>query len=636
MAAVAQPPPDSPLPRLPAKSPGLPPPMSVPRRRPVAATVTSPTAPAPTSLSSPTIPERVPSPAGSYSSILSAYSNHTSDSTPRTSTNSANEVVPIVPSKDSYSVSSPTLGNGSHIQSPTLPPLPSDQHAQTQKTNTATPQVFKEDLEELPPPPPLKDAQRLARPQTPTSLQTSSSVQPPASTHTAASPLVDNSSPQDQLWRRRSLKAEKKVDVPELKLISSHGSTAASNGTSQPTSQPQLSQQQDQPPTTTTQRAPPAPNFAGGLPGRNIRPVNSVPQIEVNMGQEVSHVKDKLRRKASESPPSPGAKASSPASSLPVVSPLSAQRLPTPEYGANDIKSPVLEMAVSPISPAITPELPNEQRPPPPPIPRSLGPSEHILRQARSSPNLAPKASNGALNSRSPIGLPSTPVPNRDRFANPPLSARFRSEESGLGFGGPNRRDPAGGPILESQAPFQRQTQSRPQSPSAWGNKPISENGSEITLRAPPIRPEFLDFPLREPDPNAPDETDNPGAGRFPRNWYTPLPADEILDARPLENKHFRCITSHKIMTAGKQRNNPIGCRTCGHKDRNAECYICSACHLNVCSGCAGLLKRNRGDLGTVLKAVEQALERAMPEVGVGEEADWVDVKSDGGHAGEI
>ncbi|KAK4175226.1 hypothetical protein QBC36DRAFT_331876 [Triangularia setosa] len=616
MAAVAQPPPDSPLPRLPAKSPGLPPPMSVPRRRPVAAsTLTSPSDPAPTtSVTSPTVPERIPSPAGSFSSLLSAYSNHTSDSTPRTSTNSANEVVPIVPSKDSYSVSSPTIGNGSYIQSPTLPPLPSDQQAQEQEASTSTHQVFKEDLEELPPPPPLKDAQRLARPQTPTSLQTSSSVQPPASTHTAASPLVDNSSPQDQLWRRRSLKTEKKVDVPELQLVSSHGSTAASNQPSHSTSQPHSSQQQDQlPPTTIAQRAPPPPNFAGGLPGRNIRPVNpseqaAVPQIEVNMGQEVSHVKDRLRRKGHESPPS--AKASSPASSLPVVSPLSAHRLPTPEYGTHDIRSPVMDMAVSPISPAITPELPNEQRPPPPPVPRgALGLPEHSLRHARSSPNLAPKASNGALNARSPIGLPSSPVPSRDRFANPPHPARFRADDS-PGFGGPNRRDPAGVPLPELQPPFQREARSRPQSP-AWG-KPVSEDGSVITLRAPPIRPEFLDYPLREPDPNAPDETDNPGAALFPRNWYTPLPADEILDARPLENKHFRCITSHKIMTAGKQRNNPIACRTCGHKDRNAECYICSACHLNVCSGCSGLLKRNRGDLPSVLQAVEQARDQAL------------------------
>ncbi|KAK4661950.1 uncharacterized protein QC763_709195 [Podospora pseudopauciseta] len=614
MAAVAQPPPDSPLPRLPAKSPGLPPPMSVPRRRPVASpTVASPSGPAPTSIPSPTLPERVPSPAGSYSSLLSAYSNHTSDSTPRTSTNSANEVVSIVPSKDSHSASSPTIGNEARIQSQTLPSLPSGQHAQTQKPSTFTHQMFKEDLEELPPPPPLKDAQRLARPQTPTSLQiSSSSVQPPASTHTATSPLVDNRSPQDQLWRRRSLKAEKKVDVPELNLASSNGSTAASKQTPQPPSQqPHSSQPQEQPPPSTAQRAPPPQNFAGGLPGRNIRPVHPseqvVPQIEVNMGQEVSHVKDKLRRKGSQSPPIE--KASSPSSSLPVVSPLSARRLPTPEYGANDVESPVMAMAVSPISPAITPELPSEQRPAPPPPPSvsrsALGPPpEHALRQARSSPNLAPKASNGGFNGRSPNGLPSSPVPSRDRFANPPHSARFRAD-SGSGFG-PNRRDPAGS-SLELQPPFQRQPQSRPQSP-AWGGKPVSEDGSVITLRAAPpaIRPEFLDYPLREHDPNAPDETDNPGAGLFPRNWFTPAPAEEILDARPLQEKHFRCITSHRIMTAGKQKNNPIACRTCGHKDRNAECYICSACYLNVCSGCVGLLKRSRGDLGVVIKAVEE------------------------------
>jgi hypothetical protein len=45
-------------------------------------------------------------------------------------------------------------------------------------------------------------------------------------------------------------------------------------------------------------------------------------------------------------------------------------------------------------------------------------------------------------------------------------------------------------------------------------------------------------------------------------------------------------------MTANRQRHNPVACRTCGHVDRNAECYICSACALNVCSGCVAVLRR--------------------------------------------
>jgi hypothetical protein len=182
-----------------------------------------------------------------------------------------------------------------------------------------------------------------------------------------------------------------------------------------------------------------------------------------------------------------------------------------------------------------------------------------------------------------------------------------------------------------------------PQHPNAGGLKrAISEAGSVETVKAPAaataakppvihepdqIPSSALDnhhhhhhhhnnnqnglLPLREADPNQPDHTDHPGAALFPRNWYKPSPANgddntHIPDARPLTDRHYRCLTQHRYMTANKQRTNPVACRTCGHKDRNAECYICSACHLNVCSGCAGLLKRFKGDLRLVLREVRE------------------------------
>jgi hypothetical protein len=143
-----------------------------------------------------------------------------------------------------------------------------------------------------------------------------------------------------------------------------------------------------------------------------------------------------------------------------------------------------------------------------------------------------------------------------------------------------------------------------------WDPKPISETGSIETVKPMFRRPDTFvpieELPLKEPDPNQPDTTDNPGAARFPRNWYTPLPPDQILDARPLEEKHFRCLTNHRYMTRSRQRTNPIACRTCGHKDRYAECFICSACHLNVCPGCNELLRRSKGDLGRVLGQIKE------------------------------
>ncbi|KAK4220651.1 hypothetical protein QBC38DRAFT_493776 [Podospora fimiseda] len=321
------------------------------------------------------------------------------------------------------------------------------------------------------------------------------------------------------------------------------------------------------------------------------------------MGQEASSLKQKLRSKKDHESPKIVEQAAimSPAKSLASVSPLSAQqRLPTPDYSSHDVLSPQLDVVVSPVSPALTPELPNDQKPPPPPIPRkALGPpSDHRIRHAKSSPNLAPKPSNSALNGVRSPGLPVSPAAGRDRDA-PPLSAGARRDPTGYSDFYPLPPPPPA-------SYYQSQPRSRPQTPTGR-NKPVSETGSEVTVRAaPPPRPEWLDYPLREPSPDGSDVTDNPGAALFPRNWYTPLGPDEILDAKPLENKHFRCITNHRIMTAGKQKNNPVACRLCGHKDRNAECYICSSCHLNVCSGCTGHMRRFRGDLESVLQAIEE------------------------------
>jgi hypothetical protein len=64
-------------------------------------------------------------------------------------------------------------------------------------------------------------------------------------------------------------------------------------------------------------------------------------------------------------------------------------------------------------------------------------------------------------------------------------------------------------------------------------------------------------------------------------------------------------MTQHRYMTANKQRVNPVACRTCGLVDRERECFICSACHLNVCAGCVGVLRRWKGELGGVVKEVE-------------------------------
>ena len=651
---------NSPLPPLPPHFTS-PKPMSIPRR-PVAARVVSPPptatpapvaaptpapAPAPAATLAPTPTSTSPnpplSPVGSISSLLSAYSNHTADPTPRSSLSSTTK--DVTDSQNAYSVVSPNLvtqRSGTNSDAPSQPsPRPwSGQHAETHDSN-GRPSLEKT-LSDFPPPPPLKDAKRgQPRPETPTGLRTD--VAQPQTSGQSGSPLRNTSPQQDQLWRRRSLKSDKNFAVPELKLVSSHGSTAASaqnsslsgpsSTLSQPLPPPPRIEADTLEPTTTTP-APPPRSANAGLPGRNIRPVppseQIAPQGEANMGQETSRIKEKLRnerRRESDSEAKQNApevqvtktdEAPSPAaSSLPTVSPLSAARLPTPDYGTNDVKSPLPATVISPLSPASTPELAGEKKAL---VPRKpISPTESQLRHAKSTPSLSVQTRNPGLAVQSPIGLPKSPRP--DRGANqaqlppPPRTGEINQPSPTIPHRGPTSP-------TDSQGPYQKgpwdQTHSR-------GVRSVSETGSIETVKpyAPYRRPdsrqspiEEQPLPLREHDPNQPDTTDNPGAALFPRNWYTPRPADEIPDARPLTDRQFRCLTNHRYMTANRQRTNPIGCRTCGHKDRNAECYICSACHLNVCSGCTGLLRRFRGDLRAVLREVEEkkAEKTAMTE----------------------
>ncbi|KAK4123700.1 hypothetical protein N657DRAFT_663864 [Parathielavia appendiculata] len=622
---------DSPLP------PG-PPPMSIPRR-PVASPVIPGPGLAPATASVLASPEPLPSPVGSFSSLLSAY---TAES-PRWS--SGNLAKGVVNSGGAYSVVSPNLDAQKSsaqfgVRAHDLPPVSSEQHGQNHQTGGQVPKTRHEDA---------------SRPQTPPNLQTQT-AQPPTSTR--------------QLWRRRSrsLTGDRILAVPDLKLTSSHGSTAASaQDTSQ--SSPNISMSHSFPaPAPTNPRDPepaakpraPTRTANVGLPGRNIRPV--VP------GEQVAALDEKLanakkRRGNAEEPKTTNQAAQVPPAASALIS---THRLPTPEYGTNDVRSPVPE--------AILPDEPQ------PITRRPVGGSLAQIRPARSSPTLAPGPINTGLSVQTPAGLPSSPRPDVSQrpsetvFPAPEPNQRANQPQYRAYSPTPDRDrtpiqkqyipyspppDRNAGPNL-TQPPAQlpsrdeenyqqplpaapHQEHSSPAAPqpnqqqNLWPQPPtreprprtVSETGSIETVKPPPPptaalprqpphpNPSIIEhLSLRQPDPNQPDLTTNPGALRFPRGWYKsttnpsahPQPQqdpDSIPDARPLTSRQYLCLTAHRYMTANRQRTNPVACRTCGHKDRFAECYICSACYLNVCAGCVGLLRRFKGDLGAVVREVE-------------------------------
>lgn len=561
-----------------------------------------------------------PSPAGSFSSLLSAYSNHTSSSTPRTSTNSTND---ITSAKGSYSAVSPgDQTRGSGVNSADGPgPAPSLSGRDAREQNIYEQRTRAGGEQELPPPPPpLKDVHRFPTPPVALKLQTQA-AHSPADTH-SPSPLSNTSPKQDQLWRRRSLKSEKNLAVPQLKLVGSNGSTAApdqnpsTTGTTQATAGPQplhsaTTTRTDSPAAAAVTRVPAPKGAEAAFPGRNIRPVPSRQQVispigHQDMGQKASHVardlvpRGRSNEEVKKSPKPTQASTASPTKPLPSMpSPNPIVRLPTPEYELSDVKNLIVETIVSPVSPASSPDLPTE--PKSAGIPKLATETESQIRHAKSSPALAARPPFAGAAGRSPLGLPGSPAATRDRALDQPGQSPV------------SRRDPAGPSPLAFAKQREPVPQARPKE-----QRTVSENGStasDETLK--PSMPSFgtatyqqIQVPPAPPSEGTvteePETTDHPGAALFPRNWYRPLPADTVMDARPLESKHFRCLTQHRYMTTARQRVNPIACRTCGNKDRQADAHICSACSLNICTRCNFKLRRVRGDLEQLLVQLKE------------------------------
>ncbi|KAK0646584.1 hypothetical protein B0T16DRAFT_165491 [Cercophora newfieldiana] len=618
---------DSPLPPLPKKIGGLPS-MTIPRRPVPTPAPAAIKVPAPAPAPAPALSTASPSPVGSFSSLLSAYSNHTSETTPRSSTNSTNELGSAKESYSTLSLGEQAKTSSARSEGPVTGfsgVSPARNAPEQERGGVQTPA---EEKKELPPPPPLKDI--IHRQHTPPVEQKPLGQSPVATQSPSALVNSSSASQPDQLWRRRSVRSEKNLAVPELKLAVSHGSTAASaqnQSQAEPTSAgPQslasLSQEQAETASPAAKSRLPLPRSANAaLPGRNIRPTASRQQIaapeEDAMGQKASHLVNGVTSRSSPrngSPvgsgekaallsPQPGPTAVKPMKSLPnIAPPHSVARLPTPEYDSNDIKNPLVETVVSPVSPASSPDLPTESQQSA--ARKSVGDVANQVRHAKSTPTLAPTAATPTFPpTRSPMGLPASPAASRAPGQFPTrTTSRLGEEYRPSPVTG--RREPAG---LVNPLPKQRDQQPRP---ALNGTRTISENGSTASDETVPLAPQPDEAETEESD-----MTDHPGAALFPRNWYTPLPANEVLNARPLETKHFRCLTQHRYMTAARQKVNPIACRACGTKEQISECYICSACHLNVCPGCNIRLRRLRGDLEQVLNQIKEEAEmKEMPE----------------------
>lgn len=380
------------------------------------------------------------------------------------------------------------------------------------------------------------------------------------------------------------------------------------------------------------QRAPP---FAGGLPGRNIRPSlrlkdRPVVAAEEAMGGETSkmkQIKDKLAPQRSDSLLSNTAGAKTGLSTAPA-----AKRPPTPEYQKEEVKEPAVEPFVSPVSPASSPEAP-----------RGASPDF--------SKGLPPKPSNGGQ----PVTLPSGPRPiARKALPSQPsqdLTAAknaFRQQPNANSVGASSSQasavsvPPKGDavPAAASAAP-----PAAPTVPAAAAPAPVAPPKDAASIRLVPAKdsPAVQAQPAKEradapqtvkPQRSMPQSTSearmpqsdaqgsayrgrdgtvyaemktggepNPKATYFPKQSVPGLMKDGVAKARPLSDAHFNCFQKHRSMARRSNRICPLTCQTCDRADLEDR-WVCAFCHLRICDACRRRLDSYQRDLRRFVDAL--------------------------------
>ncbi|KAL7821489.1 hypothetical protein V8C44DRAFT_10530 [Trichoderma aethiopicum] len=537
------------------------------------------------------------------------------------------------------------------------------------------------------PPPPLKDrtATPLQKPSATTITASPTSAPAPALAASLVKPLPPTdsselaapSSPRPEIWKRRPHMTQGSIEVSGLRLDSSNGSTAdtqpswdasvsraapepeqvsgsgqAPDPVREPVPEPapdptrELAREPESKPEpaapeTTSETAPEtvstekaaaqrAAPFAGGLPGRNIRPSlppKDGPIVSAEaMGAETSkmkHIKDKLAPQRSESVLSntAGAKAG-PASAL------VAKRPPTPEYQKEEVKEPAVEPFISPVSPASSPEAP-----------RGASPDF-------TTKGLPPKPSNGGQ----PVTLPSGPRPiARKALPSQPsqdLTAAknaFRQQPNANSAGAPSSQAsavsvppkddavPAPAPAAPT-APAAAPTPVAPIKDAASIRLVSSRDAPAVQAQpakeradAPQAVKPQRSMPQATSDPRVPqpdaqgtayrgrDGTvyaemktggePNPKAAYFPKQSIPGLMKDGVAKARPLSDAHFNCFQKHRSMTRRSNRNCPLTCQTCDRADVQDR-WVCAFCHLRICDSCHRRLDGYQRDLRRFVDAL--------------------------------
>lgn len=567
------------------------------------------------------------SPVESLSSIFSAYGTEDSSATRYSEDTTATGYSFTEPSPPNPKVlPKDTLGGAStklDLVSPLYLPTPVSSEM---KSSAPLPQHgagLEAHTDSRPPTPPTKEIQRPMTPRSHKALPSAPSEQ----ANRSSSSMADQSPSQPQLWRRRSLKSDKPLTVPQLKLTSSHGSTAASAkeaGALQDTS----SLPRPRPPFAGSALDSPILKGFQSFPGRNIRPSPSNktlprnPRPEIMTNTKPQEDQDGFSQYAQEV--QDGYKASS-SEAAPAISPH-MQRPPTPEYDYDespiDANIPSMRSPTSPASP-VTP--PTEGRPlsiipedmirsaaaPAPAAPPPSGPLPSLPPRSSSRGPPAPGNASGRL------GLPRSPAPpgrsspgaaspatHSPAATSPAVTPPAVSSSTGT-----SSEVPASvAKMAASLAPSHVKSTSSTSIPSIA----ISDDGDASTIKASsspqPMRQDHETKQQLAPSSGGGEEATGPlvpaspgEANYFPTTEYSKLffPGD-IIPAPPIKASQLDCFTGHARFVASKNEQHPVACMACRVEDAGAR-FCCSHCTVRICGGCREALNANGRDLAKII-----------------------------------
>ncbi|KAK2679491.1 hypothetical protein RAB80_004672 [Fusarium oxysporum f. sp. vasinfectum] len=401
----------------------------------------------------------------------------------------------------------------------------------------------------------------------------------------SASSPSSQQQPQPQLWRRRSSKAERSLELPDLKLVASHGSTAAT----QPVVAPPHVQQQlssNGPKISTIPNWQPgstnpiAPAGQDSQTSPAAEQVPDTPTMGIN-SSKLNRLKGKLhlhRRGKSSGDTSKSSSTPRPG----------ANRPPTPEYQKEDIKTPVVDSFVSPLSPASSPEPAAQVSPEIPTDATSIFPQAQTQEHLRSTGSITRKA----------VQVPRLPSPSEDKpvSVSPEAASLPPSVTDSRGSRGSSGSDTA---VHQVQPPTEVSNRFPPRHSSVRSNAPPRQSAVEHDPRLVPSESQGPLYRGRDgtlyPEMKVLQEPD-PRAAYFPKQSESPIPEGTIFKAPPLKKSHFNCYHGHKTMNRRTNRYYPLTCQTCDKSDVEDR-WTCSFCHLRICEHCVKKLNNSGNDL---------------------------------------